>query len=172
MVGRKEWHEMPPALTWEFYFEWGLTFEQFWYHASRGVDEGFIFKTGEPIEEAKESLKKLVDDGHSIHLVTDRSFGRDSIPNTTWWLEKNEIPYDSLTVGADKTVINTDIFLDDRDKNYTDALQAGNTTPVLFNRPWNSHVPNALRVGGWEGFLHLVDIVQEEIDNVLDEVDL
>lgn len=169
IVGEKKAEDMPPAKTWEFFSDqWGMTFEQFWHHASKGVDEGYIFKTGAPIFGAKETLERLASKGHTIHLVTDRSFGKNSIPNTVWWLEENGIPYDSLTVGADKTVINTDLFLDDRDKNYLDALEVGNTTPVLFSRPWNDHVENALRIGGWGSFLHLVDMAQERIDVVFE----
>ena len=70
--------------------------------------------------------------GHTIHFVTDRFIGRKAQQATVEWLQEHEIQYDSLTFSADKTLIKTDIFLDDK-PSHVDDLRAVGVEAWLLN---------------------------------------
>jgi 5' nucleotidase, deoxy (Pyrimidine), cytosolic type C protein (NT5C) len=126
---------------WHFYLDWGMTVEDFLDHCHKGADLGIIFALGKPRDAAQDAISFMKLMGHSIHIVTDRSFGRavgynSSEFNTKKWLNSYEIEYDSLTFSADKTCVPTDIFIEDKLENY-DCLVAAGVDCYLVNRPWN-----------------------------------
>jgi len=99
---------------WHFYRDWGMTDEQFVRHCHDGVDYGIIFGMGTPRENSNEAMKEIRNMGHSIHIVTDRSFGSDpsrSKDNTLYWLYEWQFEYDTIDFSADKTSVPTDIFI-------------------------------------------------------------
>lgn len=123
---------------WDFYKDWGWTSKQFVEFCNEGADAGFIF-TGPARPGASEAVNAIKSMGHTIHIVTDRAFG--SCPsvshmNTTKWLREHDIPFDSLTFSADKTVVKLDMMIEDKLENY-DALVATDVYTFLINRAWN-----------------------------------
>lgn len=127
---------------WHFYRDWGMTDEEFSQYCHDGVDHGTIFGIGEPRENSQKAMKLVRDMGHTVHIITDRSFGSSpeiSIKNTKNWLANWDYQYDTLTFSADKTCIPTDIFIEDKLENY-DALFAAGVDVYLIDRPWNQDI--------------------------------
>lgn len=67
-----------------------------------------------------------------------------------------EIPAENILIGTRKDVVSLDILLDDGAHNITRS-QA--TYPVLFRKPWNTHLSGLLSVNSYDDFLHLVDMI-------------
>ena len=67
-----------------------------------------------------------------------------------------EIPPEHILIGTRKDMVNLDILLDDGAHNIT---RTPATYPVLFRRPWNTHLSGLLSVNTYEDFLHLVDMI-------------
>lgn len=142
------WKSGPtPEPYWNFHHDWGWTDQQFIDLCHAGVDAGFIFQG--PIKPgAKEALVELWRAGHEIIIITDRHFG--STPEksrlaTRLWLEFHGVPYHRLLFSADKTIVKTDIFIEDKLSNY-DALTAAGTECWLVNKPWNKEDDDRNRI--------------------------
>lgn len=112
--------------------------EEFKRVCNNGVDAGIIFQ-GPTRPNAIEAVKSIKALGHTVVIITDRQFGTTperSHTATKMWLEFHGIPYDELYFCADKTVVPTDLFVEDKLENY-DALTAAGTNCFLITRPWN-----------------------------------
>lgn len=137
-----------PPQRWEFYEDWGLDLRAFLAACHAGVDAGIVFTHGDPFPGTREALDKIKDAGHTIHIVTDRSFGKDggSVTATARWLARHSLPYDSLTFTADKTAVRLDAMVDDKPANVA-ALTGAGVKTWMFDRAWNrGHCPTAPRV--------------------------
>ena len=125
--------------TWSFFEHWGMDSREFAQHCHDGADAGFVF-CGGTRPGAVEAVQAVKDMGHEIIVITDRRFG--SVPqvseiNTKFWWHNNGFPrYDEIYFTPDKTIVPTDIFVEDKLENY-DALTAAGTQCLLINRPWN-----------------------------------
>jgi hypothetical protein len=150
-------HECPDAQRWEFYEDWGITLDQFLDHCHAAVDAGIVFKTGTPYSGTREAFQAIKSAGHSIHIVTDRTFGKPgaSAAATLGWLARHGLEFDSITFSADKTVAQLDVMVDDKPSNYA-ALEAAGVEAYLLTRPWNQHVENARRV---LDLLHFAEVI-------------
>ena len=69
-----------------------------------------------------------------------------------------EIPPENILIGTRKELVHLDILLDDGAHNIT---RTPATYPVLFRRPWNTHLSGLLSVNSYDDFLHLVDMICE-----------
>lgn len=126
-----------PETTWTFYRDsWGMSTDEFLEACSDGVDAGHIFSSGAPEPEALDAMRQIGLDGHRIHIVTNRSFGRRSQANTEAWLHGHGVPFDSVTYTADKSIIRADLAIDDHIDNFH-ALRAVGVRCYLLDRPWN-----------------------------------
>jgi hypothetical protein len=134
--------DTPHPTRWEFYEDWGLDLDGFLATCHDGVDAGIVFAHGEPYPNTAEAFHLIQQAGHTIHVVTDRSFGSNgkSEAHTRTWLDCHGLPFDSLTFSADKTVVRLDVMVDDKIANY-DALEAAGVDAYLLTRPWNQHDP-------------------------------
>ncbi len=142
---------------WNFFERWGMSQREFVEHCNRGVDAGIIFR-GPARKRAGSAIRRIKKAGHEVHIVTDRSFGRsplDSQYATMDWLAQHNIPYDSITFSADKTIVPTDMFVEDKLENY-DALDAAGTEVYLISRPWNRRNDNRRRISGITEFANIV----------------
>jgi len=97
---------------------------------------------------AKETLKKLREEGHTIILITARGIDEDRFSDpyeiTKKMLYKNDIPYDKLIVRCkDKVVVckenNIDVFIDDRESHCKQVSAAGTDT-IIMTGPHNMHI--------------------------------
>lgn len=68
-----------------------------------------------------------------------------------------EIPQENIIIGTRKDVISLDILLDDGAHNISSSQAA---YPVLFRKPWNTHLSGLLSVNSYGDFLHLCKMVQ------------
>lgn len=138
--GSQGFANIPPGEPehWHFYEDWGLSLDDFIGICHDGVDAGFVF-SGPARPLAAESVRLIKDEGHEVHVITDRQFG--STPEashraTVQWLDQHGIPYDSLTFSADKTCVETHMFIEDKLENYSALCKSG-VSAYLVNRPWN-----------------------------------
>lgn len=157
---------MPEPTCWEFYSnDWNITSGEFVSFCDAGVNAGVIFTHGDPIEDAANQLRRLRAAGHTIHIITDRSFGANdgeaSREATKAWLRLHGIPYDTLDFTADKTSVPTDVMIDDKVEN-VDALILADCDALLLDRPWNRDGRHRDRVVSLEKF---VDYVLDEYNN-------
>ncbi|MBE6555185.1 MAG: hypothetical protein E7663_02975 [Ruminococcaceae bacterium] len=69
-----------------------------------------------------------------------------------------EVPAEHILIGTRKDMVSLDILLDDGAHNieHTPA-----TYPVLFRKPWNTHLSGLLSVNSFDDFLHLVEMIRE-----------
>lgn len=150
----------PPALVWEFFRDVGHEPADFVRNCHELADSGHLFRA-EPLPGSVEAWRRLVDAGHTIHVVTDRSFGIDggqpSRNATVAWLLDHEYPFHSITFAADKTSVDVDVFVEDKAENFHALWDAG-TVCYLVDRPWNAHV---------ETLRHRVADVAEFADRVI-----
>lgn len=150
----------PNPQRWEFYEDdhcGGYTAAEFVNTCHAGVDAGVIFTHGDPYPNTREALQWIKAAGHTIHIVTDRSFGSPgaSAAATIAWLRRHDLPFDHITFTADKTVANVDVMVDDKPENYH-ALEAAGVRAYLLTRAWNKHVPDARRV---LDLLHFAEVI-------------
>ncbi len=68
-----------------------------------------------------------------------------------------EVPPEHILIGTRKDMVNLDILLDDGAHNIT---RTPATYPVLFRKPWNTHLSGLLSVNSHEDFLHLVEMIR------------
>lgn len=125
------------ADEWDYFAGWGMTLDEWLASYAEGVNAGHVLWAGGTLPGAKEAFDAIRAQGHRIHLVTDRSIGDDPQEATFAWLQANGLEPDSVTFSRDKTVVETDIFIEDRLEN-ADALNAAGTLCYLINRPWNA----------------------------------
>lgn len=152
--------QTPPPQTWEFWTEWGLSFEEFKEHFANGVEAGIIFHCDPLLPGARQGINSLKRAGHTIHIVTDRQFPR--APELTMgWLTRHGIPYDSITFSRDKTIVDVDAYIDDRVENVRDVRAVvpplTKDLVVLRDRPWNRYDDKLPRVTSWRQFVRLVN---------------
>ena len=157
-VRRRPLASMPPPSCWAFYdADWGMSEAEFLAACDEAVDTGHLFWSGAMWPDTDWALHSLADAGHRLHIVTDRSFGRSGVAKqaTKCWLERSGLPFDSLTITADKASVPVDVFIDDRCENY-DSLDVAGRHPYLFTRPWNADHPGR-RVATWADFLAVAE---------------
>jgi len=125
--------------TWDYYRGWGMTDDEFLQTYHDGVAAGFILRLDEPYAETLDFVRRNYAEGHEIHIITDRRVGPPGLSSqhTAAWLGEHGVPFNSLTISADKTNPKTDIYFDDKPENIEDISRSGGWG-VLVDRPWNS----------------------------------
>lgn len=68
-----------------------------------------------------------------------------------------EVPPENIIIGTRKDVMALDIVLDDGAHNIANSRAA---YPVLFRKPWNTHLSGLLSVNSYDDFLHLCEMVR------------
>lgn len=144
--------------NYHFWREWdGWTDERWMEFWKQGVEAGLIFNNA-PFRGAVEANNALFDVGHRIHIVTHRGFeDRPGLAEkvTETWLNGAGFKYHSLTFSEDKTVIRTDVFVEDNLNNYH-ALNEAGTEAYLITRPWNEGVKVERRVRSVAEFARII----------------
>lgn len=126
--------------TWNFYEAWGMTREEFAKHCDDGVDAGFVFGCLDGLTRPNffEAIRRTKELGHENIVVTHRWQGSPGMAekNTYKWLAPVQEYIDEIHFSADKTLFNTDTFVEDNLRNYDMLIEAGQKA-FLVNRPWN-----------------------------------
>ena len=125
--------------------------------------------TGEPIEDAIETLFKLKHQGHELHFITNRP--KANKHKTFLWLRKYKIPFTTLHVlgsdaekGATGARLKLDMFVDDLQKHLEGMLEYKTKWRkglLLFDRPWNQGSIDGSkykRVHNWNEILRHVGV--------------
>lgn len=128
--------DLPPTTCYDFYeVDWGYSFEEFLDFCNRGVDAGVVFGYGEPVAGSVEALTRLKQAGHSLHIVTSRHFGTHGSEAVTLdWLNRFELPFDTIHFSSDKTVVETDMFIDDHPDNVKALREKGCEAWMLLDQ--------------------------------------
>ena len=132
-----------------------------------------------PMQNAQDILKKLIDDGHTIRIVTASHYA--TVPAKIKRLLEMYpyLKWEDVIVASDKSLIFGDIMIDDGTHNL-EVTCCG--LAVLFDRPhnrsYNDEAAGMVRVETWDEIYEVVsefaDMLsdEDEIDQVLKGVDV
>lgn len=132
-----------------------------------------------PMQNAQDILKKLIDDGHTIRIVTASHYA--TVPAKIKRLLEMYpyLKWEDVIVASDKSLIFGDIMIDDGIHNL-EVTSCG--LAVLFDRPhnrnYNDESAGMVRVETWDEIYEVVsefaDLLsdEDEIDQVLKGVDV
>lgn len=141
-----------------FFTSWGLSREEFEFYCNLAGRDGKLFSGPPDPENLSQTFKRLKSSGHDITIISARYHGPDPHGQTLDWLTKNDIPYDNLVMSADKSIVHTDVYIDDFLSNL--AKLPKTTYPYLMDRPWNQYEPMFMSA-------HRVYSLDEMIDHAL-----
>lgn len=149
-------HQFNPPLTIDEVTSWSpcgkrmdAIFEYF------GKEE--FYKAQTPFEGAKKFIKKLSERAE-IFIVTAISPEFMGIRANQIKKFFPEVPAQNYIPAYRKDVVDLDFLLDDGAHN---ILASNVKYPVLFRRPWNSHLTGTLAVNSYDEFLNLLDCIKE-----------
>lgn len=138
-----------PGLTWEDVYSVPLD-PEFW-------------KTVEPIPGAAESLKKLMDDGHDVFIVTATPY--QSVKEKMTDLLFKYFPFlswDQVIITTRKQMIRGDVLVDDGIHN----LEGGDYAKILMtaphNRGYDAEANGMIRVNNWDEILAAIEALEKK----------
>jgi len=135
--------DLPLERSWDFN-EWGLDASEFERLHRLAVTERRMLSWMPCIEGAAESLWRLSDAGVWIRIITHRLYVNWShaaaIADTVSWLDQEDIPYRDICFLGDKPEVGADLYIDDGPHN-VDALRATGNRVIVFDAPYNRHLP-------------------------------
>lgn len=147
----------PDPQRWEMWDDWGMA-KADWIAATNGAVARGLFREGWFYPGARKGLAAIKAAGHRVHLVTARDCEQAGA-DTSEWLLRHGVAYDSLLFSRDKTVVPVDLFIEDNVDNAIALKEAG--TPVfLIHRPWNASAMETCGVPyvyTWEDFVAEVE---------------
>lgn len=128
------------------FFE-GLTRENLW---DAIADESF-WKTVKPREDAKIWLKKLVDDGHDVYLLT-ASGARSIKPKFDYIVNTHfpYIPWNKVIVCSNKQMVKGDVLVDDAPHNLVGGEYEKILLSTTVNKGFDERSIGATRCDNWE----------------------
>lgn len=143
---------------WSMYLDYGCTSAEVWEVIHDKYRGGMLLEP--PFEGVVDILRAMREDaGWTVHLATARGFEGPLAglvrSHTTAWLEGYEIPHDSLTFTKDKTIVQSDAFLDDSIPNVT-ALRAAGVNAYLHDQGHNRSDTTLPRVANLSEFASII----------------
>lgn len=154
-VVAEEWDVPEDSLTtevsWDF-AEWGMDRETFLGLHRRCIQVHRMFRDMPAIPGASDALWRLSDAGVWLRVITHRlvtNWGHQTIvSDTVEWLDLRRIPYRDLLFLGRKPEVQADAYVEDAPHN-VEALRAGGNTVIVFDQPYNRHLPGP-RARTWE----------------------
>jgi 5'-nucleotidase len=141
--------ELSLEVTWDF-ASWGLDRAEFLRLHQQGVEAG-MFRSMPPISGASEALWRLSNAGIWLRVITHRLIMNGShqtvARDTVVWLDEAKIPYRDLCFIGAKSDVGAHCYIDDAPHN-VEALRAAGNTVIIFDQPYNRHLPG-LRARSW-----------------------
>jgi 5'(3')-deoxyribonucleotidase len=138
-------------VTWDF-AEWGLDRETFLAHHRRAVVEDHLFATMPAVDGASDALWRLSDAGVWIRIITHRLISNwnhaTAVADTVRWLDDQRIPYRDLCFLGAKPEVGADLYVEDAPHN-VEALRASGAAVIVFDQPYNHHLPGP-RATSWD----------------------
>jgi len=94
---------------------------------------------------AKEVIKFLTDN-FEVYIVT--AYHPGTCVDKHSWIKRNlpSIKNENIVFCIDKSIVNCDYLIDDRDKNIIEFKQKG----IIFDKPWNRKLDGYDRVKDWD----------------------
>lgn len=127
---------------------------EFWRWSS-DLDSHSIFWHLETFPGAVPAIRSLVDDGHSIVVVTTKP--GFAVQDTHEWLERHRIPAAEVHILEDKWLVDCDVYLDDGPHILPGLVKhRPGSTVCRYVRPWNDPVPGAIDVTSFDDFRDVV----------------
>lgn len=117
----------------------------------------------EPMDGAREYLKRLIEDGNEIFIVT--SCHPDTIKPKLKFLSKNFsfIPFKNIIITSHKKMIKGDVLIDDAPYNF--LLEGDRPYGILMDAPHNrsfDEEPHAIcRVSSWEDIYDYINLIKK-----------
>lgn len=140
----------PPAAFSMVENGWFETMELFRQTHGDAVENG-LYEHLEVFEGASEILKDLSKSGYEINIITSRFVNPGQhglvVAQTAIALDKNNIPYSSLSFLDNKTRFLADAYIDDGPHNLEPLQKLGRYT-ITFDQAYNRHIPGP-RVNSW-----------------------
>lgn len=115
-----------------------------------------FWKNLQPIPNAPEYLKKLIDDGHEVVLLT--SSHPDTVKYKYDFIRKHfpYISFKDIILTSRKQMVMGDILIDDAPHNLEGGVYAGVLMSSPHNMEYNAHANGFVRVSTWEQIYSVV----------------
>ncbi len=125
------------------------------------VNTSGAFRHLEPIRGALSGIERLRRNGHSIHIITHRTY--QSRLDTVPWLDTHGVDFETLSFSKEKGQICNDLgidyMIDDIQSTCEDVVKWGSQA-ILFTRPWNRdyELKNGIyRANNWTDVTELIN---------------
>lgn len=126
---------LPKTSTYGFFKEWGISLEDFTEDLTTHADQLYKYP---PHYEAITSIPRLASLGHEIYIVTSRVVAARK-RTLQWCGEWFGDAIAGVVIGDDKTVIKTDIFIDDA-PSQIERLR-DHTRLIIMDQVYNQGIP-------------------------------
>lgn len=157
------WREEDIVDAWEMEKTLGPTAKHFIRSCMRWPE---FYTNLDPVEGAIDGVKKLMDDGHDVIIVSSvpKQAGIAYHGKLQWLREKMPFfPLDNFIAAKRKTLVIGDVLLDDGPHNIEDFVKAGRDV-VIMDRPHNRKIKGPHRIRHWNEFLEYIDDVKAKYD--------
>lgn len=138
--------------TWAPYENYGCT-DQEWFDVLSDALHAGMYEA-DPIPGAVEAVRQIAEAGHHVHLVTARGLlahGLKIKAATVAWVEAHDVPHAGLHFLNRKSLVRTDVSIDDHWKHIDDLEGAGVTT-YLVSKSYNQDRQHPRRVSHIQEF--------------------
>lgn len=120
------------------------------------LDEA-LYERLEPYEDAAEYVKRLMDAGHTVYIVTATPYQVIKVKTEKVILKYFPfLSWKNVILTADKTMINADVLIDDGVHN----LLGGTYRKILMDAPYNKNFPaeenGMIRVHNWREIYEVI----------------
>jgi len=115
-----------------------------------------FWKSLRPTPEAQKIVKRLIEDGHTVRIVTASHYNTVS-PKITWLLWAYPfLKWKDVIIASDKSLIKGDVMIDDGVHN----LEKTSCTKLLFsryhNQSYDAESNGMIRVNTWNEIYHII----------------
>lgn len=115
-----------------------------------------FFRNQPVMKGAREFVKRLVDMGHEIFLITTLPYEFRDIRMKKIAVDFPEIPPENIFVVSRKDMFSVDLMLDDGPHNLVGERRIAARYPVLFRKPWNTSVCGIRAISTYDDFINLL----------------
>lgn len=121
-----------------------------------------LWKSLDPIQNAPDVVKQLIDDGHTVRVVTASHYNTVP-PKVKRFIEMYPyLKWEDIIIASDKKLVQGDVLIDDGVHNLVDFP----ATRILFDRPHNRSFPaednNMIRVSTWDEIYSVITTMAQE----------
>lgn len=138
---------------------WGFTGNDKIEIVSKYYGDERVFARQKVSEEAKAFIRKLMKKGH-VYIITAVSPQFMGIRAAQIREAFPDFPEGNLIMGANKSLVQFDITLDDGPNN---ILKSCARFPVLFRQPWNQSLSGMLSVNNYDEFFQLIEQIKSSL---------